>query len=381
MGYSFQTPTQNYLNRRDSIIAGSYLALGIVGSNISQKTFAVIEKTLDETQTIINNNDEANARRLTRESVIGNMLYLGIQGYYSRYAWQGRNMGREGRINFHALPTAGTFGVEPYQRTLLGLNRGIEEHGVYMNVRTAQMVQDSGGDSQKSTRLMLQTGTLGSFLEHAVPETLFKRADGSSGRPEAFSAVKALQLANQQGQRIYSITAENRASVLQRIRLDSLAMSEIQNALSIGKHVITHTDLLNVPGFRGAGYIIYDPATGEGAYKISGGKNGAFMLTFILVAFSLLMPVILFSVSIWAAVIAGAFAIYNGYNWIKGIKEADTEEQFMDANTMAAFSAFFTIVFGLFTAGTFTWATAELSALIVACDLLMAGLLAIFGWF
>lgn len=34
---------------------------------------------------------------------------------------------------------------------------------------------------------------------------------------------------------------------------------------------------MSVPGWSGAGYIITDPVTGDGAYKISGGGNGGFM--------------------------------------------------------------------------------------------------------
>lgn len=55
-------------------------------------------------------------------------------------------------------------------------------------------------------------------------------------------------------------------------------MAEIKNALYAGKEVITHTDAVSVPGWSGAGYIITDPDTGAGAYKISGGGNGSFLL-------------------------------------------------------------------------------------------------------
>jgi len=34
---------------------------------------------------------------------------------------------------------------------------------------------------------------------------------------------------------------------------------------------------VSVPGYTGAGYIIFDPLTGDGAYKISGGGNGGFL--------------------------------------------------------------------------------------------------------
>jgi hypothetical protein len=54
-------------------------------------------------------------------------------------------------------------------------------------------------------------------------------------------------------------------------------MDEIRASLNAGKEVITHTDSDSVPGWSGAGYIIIDPDTGAGAYKISGGANGSFL--------------------------------------------------------------------------------------------------------
>jgi hypothetical protein len=46
----------------------------------------------------------------------------------------------------------------------------------------------------------------------------------------------------------------------------------------VGLEVITHTDQVSVPGYTGKGYIIIDPETGSGAYKIGGGQNGSFLL-------------------------------------------------------------------------------------------------------
>jgi len=43
----------------------------------------------------------------------------------------------------------------------------------------------------------------------------------------------------------------------------------------VGKTVITHTDPVSVPGWSGAEYIILDPDTGEGAYRIGGGLDGS----------------------------------------------------------------------------------------------------------
>jgi len=62
--------------------------------------------------------------------------------------------------------------------------------------------------------------------------------------------------------------------VVNRYTVPRLAETEILQAVSTGKEVVAHTDPVSVPGYTGAGYIILDPVTGEGAYRISGGKNG-----------------------------------------------------------------------------------------------------------
>jgi hypothetical protein len=114
-------------------------------------------------------------------------------------------------------------------------------------------------------------------------------------------SVKALQKANAQGQRIYHITAENMAAALPNIRHDTDTMAEIRSALAVGKEVVTHTEAVSVPGWSGAGYAIVDPETGVGAWKIGGGRNGAWLSGFTLGAsVGLLLLAILAGASIGA---------------------------------------------------------------------------------
>jgi len=272
-GYSFQTPTQNYLNRMDSVIAGSYLALGVVGSNPSQKTFDKLKASLTQTKQILESGTQAQKAALTREKLLGDMFVAGVQGYYTQYIAASMLVSLQSSTLYQPVPMAGTFGYEPYQRTLFGLNRGIEVNVLYMNVRTAQAIKDKTGNSGKAKQLMLQIGMLGSALESGVPEQMLTDLN-STTRPDGFSTAKALIMAMQQGQRVYTITQQNQATALSALHLDSLAISEIRDALASGKEVTTHTDQLTVPGFIGSGYAIIDPVAGDGIYKISGGKNG-----------------------------------------------------------------------------------------------------------
>ncbi len=94
-------------------------------------------------------------------------------------------------------------------------------------------------------------------------------------KPDAISAVKALQKASAAGQKIYQINQANRSQILPLLKHDRETLNEITHALNAGKDVTTHTDAVSIPGgWSGFGYIITDPIVGNGSYKISGGSNG-----------------------------------------------------------------------------------------------------------
>jgi hypothetical protein len=109
---------------------------------------------------------------------------------------------------------------------------------------------------------------ISSTLEHATLEQMFAPQDPNGEQPTAISAVKALQIASSQGQRIYQITQENMATVLPNIHHDEGTMDEIRVSLNAGKEVITHASSVSVPGWSGAGYIILDPETGRGLIRL-----------------------------------------------------------------------------------------------------------------
>ena len=121
-----------------------------------------------------------------------------------------------------------------------------------------------------------QSGMRLSAYEHLIPEKIFTDP-ADLNRPQGISAVKALVLAANQGQKIYKLNQANQAqhqTLLAQITIDADARQEIQNALAAGKEVSVHQTPITQSSWTGSGYIITDPATGSGAYKISGGANG-----------------------------------------------------------------------------------------------------------
>jgi hypothetical protein len=91
---------------------------------------------------------------------------------------------------------------------------------------------------------------------------------------QAVSAVKAIAIAQAEGQRIYTINQSNAATALPKLPVGGTVGQEIQSAIQAGKEVTFHERGINAHGFSGYGYIITDPDTGGGAYLIEGKGNG-----------------------------------------------------------------------------------------------------------
>jgi hypothetical protein len=258
------------------VVAGSYLSVAVAGGSVSPMVLDNLRSKLIETQAKLASDDATLAGAVNREDILGDMFQAGTLGYFGQYLALSHIASQPQKAR-HELPSAyGTLGYEPNVQTLFGFPRAITLGGVAVNVRLQWVIDSLDGDAIKRPQLSLQTGMLSSALEHSVPEQLFSTPDEIA---EGVSAAKALQLASQLGQRIYHVTSQNQAQTLPNLHLDSLAMNEITQALAVGKEVIAHTDQISISGWTGEGYILFDPITGDGAYKITGGNNGGFLKT------------------------------------------------------------------------------------------------------
>ena len=259
--------------RTYNVIAGSYLAVNAYSGNVSPDILKTLQSKLQNTKTILDSANQTQIAALTREDLLGDMFHAGGLGYYAQLIGLNHIMGLQSGGHYQLGAGTGTFGYEPNVSYFFGIPKAIQPGGVAFDIPLFNIMGSNDGDAVKKKQFVLQSGILSSALEHAVPEQMFVNAQNPG---EAISAVKALQKASVAGQRIYNITQANQATTLPNIHHDVDTMNEIRNALNAGKEVITHTDSVSVPGWSGAGYIITDPDTGAGAYKIAGGGNGGF---------------------------------------------------------------------------------------------------------
>ncbi len=133
-------------------------------------------------------------------------------------------------------------------------------------------------DAQLTVATGQQIGMMTSAWEHKIPEMLFTSEENPG---EAVSAVKALAIASAEGQRIYQVTKENVDVVLPVLNIDSKVKDEIRDSVTVGKVATVSQNTITVGSWTGVGYIIADPETGAGAYRISGGSNGGWLSSFL----------------------------------------------------------------------------------------------------
>lgn len=268
--YQQSSPTQSYAPYSYSVIAGSYLNVPVVAQNISPVNLEKLQNQIEQTRTVFENADDSQIETLTRDKVIGDLFYAGSLGYFAQYDGRSHVLALRSKGAHRMDIGYGSYGYEPNQDTFFGITRAIKTGGAVFNTRIGRVVQSFDANKDARNLLRFQSGMISSTLEHEVPEQMFSKPDDPT---DAVSALKALQLAAQQGQNIYQISASNQ-SQMANLNLSSEVEAEMQDAINQGRLVVTHTSNIQVPGWSGAGYLILDPEIMDGSYKISGGLNG-----------------------------------------------------------------------------------------------------------
>lgn len=179
-----------------------------------------------------------------------------------------------GIVNYRA-PSYGKFSTSLTTSYWFGTPRNVSASGLAMDVdKVFSTTVDKNNNAQAWVNFNQLVGNRYSAMEHLVPEQMFSTEEAPA---EGISAVKAIAIAGAQGQKIWTITQDNLDVALAAINLDSASETEIRNGVNAGKVVTTHEQSINFNGWVGEGYIILDPETGAGAYKIAGGGNGGFI--------------------------------------------------------------------------------------------------------
>jgi len=263
-------------------IVGEVVATVLDLQGISAQQLSTLQARLQSTAAVLNQFllDSSNLsalRSLTKEQLIGDLLYAAAVGYFTSIDGTGQLSAKTvGAVSFR-MPSYGNFSVSASPQYYFGVPRNVAFPGLNMDMKriiATDVSTDNSAASLVSFRRLV--GGQYSAQENGIPDALFTDPTDPN-RPLGFSAVKALAFAASQGQRIYLLNQQNQAihdQALAQLAISSDVKQEISNALAVGREVTVHQSPLNAFGFTGVGYTIIDPDTGAGAYKISGGTNG-----------------------------------------------------------------------------------------------------------
>ncbi|HEC11968.1 MAG TPA: hypothetical protein ENI80_01755 [Acidiferrobacteraceae bacterium] len=175
-----------------------------------------------------------------------------------------------------------TYGVKSVRLPSIGLfssplsvtyNFGFPFKGNYIN-RTVDiklsLLAVAGGLPSINKKYVQYVGILQSYLEGSILEQVIFNWQGTG-----LSAAQVMLDSNQQNIKIYTVNASNASQIISRLQISNEIVSDINSALQQGFEVIVSEKIpVKAVGRSGIGYIITDPKTGSGAYRISSGLDG-----------------------------------------------------------------------------------------------------------
>jgi hypothetical protein len=309
----------------NDISAGAFLAIGLNLGKISHDQILELEARVQTTKARL----EAEDPDVTKEDFFGDLLYATAVMYHLELGITNVMAARRTGVAVATLPSENIFSARVKVDTFFGVPHSVSHGGLSMDAdRLVYVLKALDGDGDKALQYTLNSGITSSALEHGVPQQLWSSPDDPV---EAISAVKALRIANEQGIATYTIDQSNVDAVLPQLQIDSLAKTDIQNAINMGKVVTVSKENIDFNGWIGCGYIILDPDTGAGAYMISEGLSGALM---ILTLISFLFPALLLVTFGWVWGSVGlALLVFNMLSFFGQIKDYANR---VEAGTMTA---------------------------------------------
>ena len=260
------------------IEAGEYHALGIDLQGLSQQQLTTLKTQLESTKAKLESQDQAQLATLTKHDLTGALLQVGVQSYFALNDVQDTIASSQANVIDHRFMSFGTFSSNLQPNLKYGFPLTVRFAGMMMDIDMlfSQAVAKNN-DRQQLIAYVASQGPRQSANEHLIPEQLFDDPNTNIKDAEAVSAVKALQLAAEAGQKIFTVTKENASTVLPQLQHKALIMEDVRNAVNAGKVVTISQAPIQYNGWNGVGYSIVDTNTGAGAWLIGGGVDGSFM--------------------------------------------------------------------------------------------------------
>ena len=337
---------------QDQLIAGQQTALGVSIQGISQAQLTTLKTRMEATKQKLEQAQAAPESQratilqgITGDHLTGDLLTATLWGYFAAVQSHGSIASAQAQMYDRPALSYGLFHAQVRPNKLYGIvTTGITFQGLNMDIghlRHIRWVKNDdpqaainnkpeltqNGKTAAQNRWIAYNkmrGQYSSAMEHAVPEQFwvdksqcrYTDEQGQIQNPtkvdcaQGVSAVKAIAIAQAEGQRIYTINQSNAATALPKLPVGGTVGQEIQSAIQAGKEVTFHERGINAHGFSGHGYIITDPETGAGAYMIEGRGNGGVLFSFLTQALLFFLYFLVFVGAFALAVLLGALLVF-----------------------------------------------------------------------
>jgi transglutaminase-like putative cysteine protease len=283
----------------NSIVAGSYRAIVLSLDGLPD-----VATSLAQAEAALAAVRGGNLTGLTKDDILGQFLHgVGLH-YWSQLALANKIATKVHGVATSRVPSLGAFAYDLTATEIFDVpvrvRSGLLTTDIDLDV---QVVVARNGDPVAARTYLGVTGLVASRLEASIYDQTINPVPSGAG----VSAAHFLEFANEQGIPTYTVSQDNLQTVLPRLQIADPVKVDILTAIAAGKIVTVPEREMVKDEFRGIGYVILDPATGAGAYLISGGlAGGGFTLPTVHPLVALLIASLLGVLAIWAAATASA---------------------------------------------------------------------------
>lgn len=171
--------------------------------------------------------------------------------------------------HFLRMPSVGAFAAPMQVRYFFGIPRSGSFAGFATDIKADRLALHHD-DPEKKLKLSFQIGANGSLSESTTWDLLLNNRAGNS-----LSASSIIAWANDNGVPIHTIDASNVDAILPKLQTTADVKDEIRHAALSGMVVVVPEREYARGRIQAAGYVMLDPTTGAGVYRVDGGLNGA----------------------------------------------------------------------------------------------------------
>jgi len=247
----------------NTIISGGYYAIGM-STRYGGTRESILERT-NQLSTVAGTIDFNSP--VTLDEKLGEILYLSGVVYHQNLDALTKQVAAFSQVVDVRDVSEIMYFMTVKVDSIFGMPKKVTPNGITGDMdRDLHTVVPVDGDMNRIKPFMQLVGNGSSFLEHSNTEKIYQT--------EAISAVKAVQLAHDQGIIVHTLNSQNVNTKLSALQLSSDLVSDIANAVNAGQEVIVPERNLFLGIWSGVGYLVQDPNNGKAAYLISGGYGG-----------------------------------------------------------------------------------------------------------